>query len=167
LKEQSTFDNIFTVTVTSTVNGQLPPRPAPKQFQKTGNVSERSGLHDIGYLSLIISLEDLLFRPENRNRARKPQPCCESNAKFRTVAISDVQSLDEGDKSRALAEVTKQVCSVCNIAVCEPSITSKKEGNNTTEVNLRLDERNTDFLSVTLTSDRLELYQNHPGLRAK
>ncbi len=32
LKKQSAFANIFTVTVTSTVNGQLPRRPAPKQF---------------------------------------------------------------------------------------------------------------------------------------
>lgn len=105
--------------------------------------------------------------PENRDSAGNPQPCCESNAKYRTVANSDVQSLEEDDKSRALAEVTKQVCSICNIAVCEPSITSRKKGNSTTEVNLRLEERNTDFLCVTLTSDRLELYKNHPGLRAK
>jgi len=169
LKEVRAFDQIFTVTVTSTVNGQLPPRPAPKQFQLTGNVSERSGLQDIGYLSFMLSLQELLYRPEHRNlnSAGEPQPCCESNAKFRTVANSDVHSLKEGDKSRALAEVTKQICSMCNIAVCEPSITSRNNGNNTTEVNLRLGEGNTDLLSVTLTSDRLELYKIHSGTRAK
>jgi len=169
LKKVRAFDQIFTVTVTSTVNGQLPPRPAPKQFQLTGNVSERSGLQDIGYLSFMLSLQELLYRPEHRNlnSAGEPQPCCESNAKFRTVANSDVQSLKEGDKSRALEEVTKQICSMCNIAVCEPSITSRNNGNNTTEVNLRLGERDKDFLRVTLTSNPLELYQIHTGNRYK
>jgi hypothetical protein len=43
---------------------------------------------------------------------------CESNAKIRNVASSDVQRFEEGD-GQALLEAVMQVCSICNITVNE------------------------------------------------
>jgi hypothetical protein len=55
-------DPVCMVKVECTVIGRLPPLAAPKEFDLNGNVSKRSGLHGIGYLSVVKSIEELMFR---------------------------------------------------------------------------------------------------------
>jgi hypothetical protein len=73
------------VKVGCTVIRQLPPLAAPQEFDLKGNFSKRSGLHDICYLSVIKSVEELTFRRCGPNQ----QPFCESKTQSMLI-ISEI-----------------------------------------------------------------------------